>query len=236
MLELLTKTPPASPLPTRSDWEAGPLEPELAPGEVHVWRAALERPTPDLLETLSPAEWVRARRFHQESDRQRFIAAHGLTRCILARYLAIDPADVEFGAGQHGKPFLARSRTGIQFNLSHSDSLMLLAVARDREVGVDVEYMRDNVPFESLAEHYFEPSDAWTVRTAPVSERAGRFYQMWTNTEARLKALGTGFLAPDLSITPERWSLLTLHPAAGYAATLAVEGSGFDLHCWSWLK
>ena len=222
--------------PSATTWEPGPQRPLLAPGEVHVWRAPLSEAGPELYDTLSTAELVRAARFHREGDRQRYIAAHGLLRCILARYLEMDARQLEFGAGKFGKPVLLPNFRGIRFNLSHSDSLMLLAVAPTREVGVDIEYMRDNVPFESLAEHYFDPAEAWKIRTAPHAERANRFYQTWTSTEARLKAAGTGFMESDTVIQPEQWSLLTLTPGAGYAAALAVEGKGFDLQCWSWAK
>ena len=216
------------------EWQAGPETPQLAPGEVHLWRATLTEPQPGLYDTLSTAEHVRAGRFYQERDRQRFITAHGVLRSILGRYLETDPRHVEFAAGPFGKPLLMPNFRGIHFNLSHSDNLMLLAVARTREVGVDVELMRSDVPFESLAEHYFEPTEAWSIRTAPNEERATRFYEMWTSTEARLKAAGTGFADPGTVVQLDRWSLLTLTPASGYAAALAVEGDGFDLQCWSW--
>ncbi len=211
-----------------------PEQPELVPSQVHLWRARLTKPHPAWSEMLSPAEWVRAARFHQERDRERFLAAHGLLRCILGRYLRMDPRDLTFGAGAYGKPALLANFRGLQFNLSHSDQLMLLAVTATREVGVDLEYMRPGVPFETLAEHYFDPSEAWSIRTAPPTERASRFYETWTSTEARLKAAGTGFAAARTVVEPDRWSLLTLTPAEGYAAALAVEGGEFALQCWSW--
>ncbi|HEV7402758.1 MAG TPA: 4'-phosphopantetheinyl transferase superfamily protein [Chthoniobacteraceae bacterium] len=218
------------------DFAAAPAQPRLGPGEVHLWRADLQGDPTEYSEVLSPEEWVRAGRFHFERDRRRFIAAHGLLRIILAKYTGIAAHDLRFGAGPHGKPLLEPNFTGLQFNLSHSDELMLLAVTRSREVGVDLEFMRENVPFESLAAHYFPPTDAWHIRTSPPAERAGLFYETWTITEARLKAAGTGFAEPATVVQPDRWSLRTLTPASGYAAALAVEGDPFELRCWSWQK
>jgi 4'-phosphopantetheinyl transferase len=213
---------------------AAPEQPHLGHGEVHLWRADLQSDPAAYAEALSPEEWVRAGRFHFDRDRRRFIAAHALLRAILAKYTGIATHDLRFGAGPHGKPVLEPNFTGLQFNLSHSDELMLLAVCRTREVGVDLEFMRENVPYESLAAHYFPPTEAWHIRTSPPAERAGLFYETWTITEARLKAAGTGFAEPASVIAPDRWSLRTLTPAAGYAAALAVEGEPFELACWAW--
>lgn len=222
----------STPLPTI--FATAPERPSLGEGEVHLWRADLQSDPAAYGEVLSPEEWVRAGRFHFDRDRRRFIAAHGLLRIILSRYTGIAPHELRFGAGPHGKPMLEPNFTGLQFNLSHSDELMLLAVCRSREVGVDLEFMRENVPYESLAAHYFPPTDAWQIRTSPPAERVGLFYETWTITEARLKAAGTGFAAAASVVQPDRWSLRTLTPAAGYAAALAVEGEPFELACWAW--
>ena len=217
------------------NWQSTRRPAALRAGEVHLWRAPLD-PTPELEATLSPDEWLRASRFHFERDRSRFIATRGLLRSILAEYLGDEPGALRFKAGQHGKPELENSGSALRFNLSHSDGLMLLAVTHAREIGVDLEFMRHDMPFETLADHYFDPEDAWDLRLLPAAQRAWKFYDVWTCAEARLKAHGVG-IADGLRITePDRWSLLKLTPAAGYAAALAVEGGDFQLECWSWPK
>ena len=217
------------------NWQSTREPAPLRAGEVHLWRAPLE-PTPELSATLSPGEWLRASRFHFERDRERFIATRGLLRTILACYTGIAPADLNFTAGAHGKPELDGPGTSLRFNLSHSDDLMLLAVTHFREVGVDLEFMRANLPFETLADHYFDPEEAWDLRLLPAAQRAWKFYDTWTCTEARLKAGGTGLANGFHVVEPDRWSLLKLTPAAGYTAALAVEGGDFQLECWSWPK
>jgi phosphopantetheinyl transferase len=74
----------------------------------------------------------------------------------------------------------------------------------------------------------------WDLRLLPTSERARKFYDIWTSTEAQLKASGTDNARRLRLANPDDWALLTLTPAAGYAAALAVEGSDFALECWSW--
>jgi len=217
------------------NWQSTRTPAPLRAGEVHLWRAPLE-PTTELGATLSTDEWLRASRFHFERDRARFVATRGLLRMILARYTDTEPAALKFVAGAHGKPELDGLNTALRFNLSHSDDLMLLAVTHAREVGVDLEFMRDNLPFETLADYYFEPEDAWHLRLLPPEQRAWKFYELWTNTEARLKADGVGISRGLKVLEPDRWWLLKLTPAEGYTATLAVEGGEFQVACWSWQK
>ena len=216
-------------------WQTARRPAALRAGEVHLWRAPLE-PTPELSATLSPAEWIRAERFYFPRDRERFIATRGLVRSILAEYLDADPCDLRFRTDAHGKPGLEDAGSALRFNLSHSDGLMLLAVTHARDIGVDLEFMRPDLPFETLADHYFEPEDAWELRLLPAAERAWKFYDVWTCTEARLKAHGVGFAEGFRLVEPDRWSLLRLTPETGYAAALAVEGGDFQLECLSWQK
>jgi 4'-phosphopantetheinyl transferase len=213
-------------------WNTANAPAPLRAGEVHLWRAQLA-PTEGLRATLSADDWKRADRFHFERDRERFIASRAVQRQVLAQYLGVEAPELQFSAGQHGKPQLTGDTT-LRFNLSHSGDLMLLAVTHAREIGVDLELMKDNVPFETLADHYFDPEDAWDLRLLPASQRAWKFYDIWTSTEAQLKANGIG-LAEGAHVHDEhRWSLLKLKPATGYTAALAVEGGDFQLTCWSW--
>jgi len=222
---------------TPADWKTARKHPALRPGEVHVWRASLSENDPkELGEVLSPAEWVRAQRFYFEGDRARFICGHGLLRTILGRYLDTAPRDLRFVEGVHGKPELTGAASSLRFNLSHSDDLMLLAVTHARAVGIDLELMRENMPVETLADYYFEPEDAWRLRLLPAPQRVWKFYELWTSAEARLKADGAGIAHGLKVLEPDRWSLLKLTPAEGYAAALAVEGGDFQVECWSWQK
>lgn len=212
-------------------WNHANTPAPLRAGEVHLWRAGLQ-PTEATRKALSPSDWRRAEAFHFERDRDRFIASRGIQRQVLAQYLGLDADEVEFHAGEHGKPHLPD--TTLRFNLSHSDDLMLLAVTHGRELGVDVEYMKANVPFEMLADHYFDPDDAWDLRLLPAAQRPWKFYDIWTTTEAQLKASGLGLSQGTKVPDADRWSMMKFRPAEGYAAAVAVEGGEFNLTCWSW--
>jgi medium-chain acyl-[acyl-carrier-protein] hydrolase len=239
------------------EWPEWADLPPLADGEVHVWRAALEQPA-DRLEvlrrTLAPDERQRAERFHFERDRRHFVAARGLLRTILGRYLDRDPGGLQFGYNPQGKPMLAGEGSGLRFNLAHSHGLALFAVSRGRELGVDLERIRPEFAGEPVARRFFSPREVAALGVLTGERRHEAFFVCWTRKEAYLKATGKGLTLPldcfDVSLLPGepaallatrhdpaeagRWSLRALAPGRGYAGALAVEGSGWQLRCGQW--
>jgi 4'-phosphopantetheinyl transferase len=241
-------------------WQPVAQPPPLTADEVHVWRIALEIGAPLLTylrEILADDERVRADRFHFESDRRHFIAGRGALRILLAGYLARRPEEVRFAYSNYGKPRLADSynRDHLQFNLTHSHGLALLAVTRQRDIGVDVERLRDiERDGEPLAARFFSPREAAVLRSLPPQLRREAFFHCWTRKEAYIKAHGMGLSLPldqfDVSLHPDepaallatphdppqarRWSLHRLHPGEGYVGALAVEGHSWHLWCGDW--
>ena len=215
------------------NWPAGPGQPRLLPGEIHIWRAPLDNAArlAGAEAVISRDESLKAGRFAFAPDRDRFIAAHGALRMVLASYLAADPCALEFKIGLSGKPALVQTFTDLRFNLSHSGDLALIAVTRGRDVGVDVELVQDDIAFEQIVEHYFDPAEAWSLRTAPPTARVSRFFDLWTRKEACLKAEGSGLGGnPRL----DRFRVRNLSPAQGYAGAIACEGDDWELACWDW--
>jgi 4'-phosphopantetheinyl transferase len=229
--------------------------------EVHVWRASLDVAPwhrQQLLSTLASDEVAKAERFYHAQDRVRFIVARGLLRVILGRYLGVSPRRLQFRYGPWGKPALAPEFgvDDLQFNLSHAHDLALYAIARNRQVGIDLEYLRSIPEVEQLVERYFSSHEKTAFHALAPCEQLGAFFRCWTCKEAFIKARGQGFsLAPDrfdVSIAPgmpatllgvcgnggeaSRWSLRELAPAFGYLAALAAEGNGWRLLCWEWTE
>ena len=121
----------------RDRWRSAPAVPTLGVDDVHVWRASLTV-APDVLvrlaRTLSEDEHRRADRYRLSRDRDRFVAARGLLRSLIARYLGVAAGTVRFTYTSHGKPLLADRESGgeLSFNLAHSDDLALFAFGRGR--------------------------------------------------------------------------------------------------------
>jgi 4'-phosphopantetheinyl transferase len=236
-------------------WKRGPAEPALWPNEVHVWRTRLDMPWCWALdEALSLDDRARADRFRFESDRRKFCVARASLRLILARYLKTKPGRLQIDAGDYGKPHFAdkRSSQGLRFNLSHSNELALIAVTRDREVGIDIEFIRTDFATDEVAGHFFSPVEVERFRNLPEEVKTQSFFNCWTRKEAYIKARGEGLYCPldqfDVSLAPgepaallnsridsgeiSRWSFVELFPEPGYAATLAVEGQSSRLALW----
>lgn len=240
-------------------WGAPPRLLRLADDVVHVWAAPLDPPAHAVRRhaaLLAPDEHARADRFRFERDRRRFTVARGVLRALLGRYLGTDPRGVAFRYESHGKPALdgEPAAHGIRFNVSHSGEMALYALARGRELGVDVEEVRRMEDGLKIAERFFSEAEVAAFRALPDGIRDDAFFNCWTRKEAYIKAVGEGLSFPlhafDVSLAPgeparllasrdprqaERWSLRGLpDPAPGYRAAVVVEGEGWEPACWRW--
>ena len=229
--------------------------------EVQLWRLDLETLRPEesrWQEVLSADELKRAARFHFSQDRQRFIAARAWLRMILAGYLATEPPALTFVYSKKEKPSLApeHAGSGVMFNLSHSGEVALLAFARGRDVGVDVEHVRSDFDLEAIARRFFSAHEQKELSALAPEDRAEAFFRCWTRKEAYIKATGDGLSLPlsqfDVSIVPgetnallatrpdageaARWLLRGVPAGAGYVAALCVEGRDWKLRDWSGLR
>jgi len=227
------------------------LRARLIRGEVHVWRARLVAFRPricDSFRLLSLEERERARSFHFERDRERFVRCRAILRMLLCRYLDQDPARLEFNYGIHGKPALRHSgkHTPI-FNLSHSGDLALYAISAGRNVGIDVEYVRPISDADAIMTRYFPKNLNTVYQGLPREERLDAFFRAWTCREAYVKAIGSGLgdarvsvEFPDALILEEGeklskdWSLQIFRPELGHMAALAVEGRNYSLRYLEW--
>ena len=242
-----------------ASWSAPPQTMMLGDDQIHVWRASLNLPmsrVQSLRRTLVAAELRRVKRYRFERDHQRFIVARGLLRAILSRYVGIEPGQLRFCYGPQGKPQLVGETGGeaLCFNASHSHELVLYAITRGREIGVDLEYMHRDLADVEIAERFFSPREIAALRALPADVQREAFFTCWTRKEAYLKARGDGLALRldqfDVSLAPgepavllstnddpqeaSRWSLQELNPGPGYVATLAVEGRDWQLKCWQW--
>lgn len=225
---------------------------------VHVWRFSLSASgvrIARLEKTLSPEERRRVAGFHAERDARRFIVARGTLRSLLGHYAQLDPGSLEFCYGRAGKPELAAPSSGARlgFNLAHSGSLALVAVARGRRVGVDLEKVREVPELDAIAQRYFSARENHDLRELPPRQRREAFFRGWTGKEAVAKGLGDGLDHPldqiEVSLAPlEHATVVTLpraggtsiftlrhvHAGTGYAAALAVEvGDEVEPSRWS---
>lgn len=236
-------------------WQPPPPRPDLRPEEVHVWRVSLapEAGEVDRLRgALSPDEVERAARFRYDRHRRRYTVARGRLREILSRYTDVSPEDLAFRYGDHGKPELTDSASGPSFNVSHSGDHALVAIARDRRLGVDLEVVRPLPDADAIAERFFSASEVAAYRAVPEAARPAAFFACWTRKEAFVKAVGDGLTYGlstfDASVTPEAdtpllrvrgadaravgWDAADVPLDSALAAAVAADRPGWRLVGW----
>lgn len=225
--------------------EPGPIR--LGPREVQIWGIWLTASDAWLAyfrSTLSRDERQRAERFKFANLSRSYTLSRGGLRILLAHYLGCSPNEIEVVCGPKSKPEL-RDSSRIRFNVSHSGQMALYAFALDRELGIDVEEVRELDDAECIAVRFFSAAEVSDLLSLKREDRGLAFFRCWTRKEAYVKAIGGGLAIPlsgfqvtllpgvparfvqitsDLGAASD-WTLHHLEPAPGYVGALAYEDS-----------
>jgi 4'-phosphopantetheinyl transferase len=195
--------------------------------DVHIWTMRIDglgdQPPTPWLRYLSDGELERSRKFVFARNRVEYLAAHALARWAIANAVCQKPLDLRFPTGEHGKPsaWIGDAPCGVEFNLSHANGMVTVALSRDRAVGVDVEALSREVNLD-IAHHYFNRMETDWLTALPTDAQSQGFLSLWTLKEAFIKATGKGlsqalhhfgfrpdpprvFFSTDLPEVPEDW-------------------------------
>ncbi|MEO6527831.1 MAG: 4'-phosphopantetheinyl transferase superfamily protein [Gemmatimonadaceae bacterium] len=180
-------------------WPHAALRERVERHDVVVFTAVL-RADPDTFaharRTLDAAERQRFERHLNGAVAHRFVVGRLRLREILGAALGVAPAEVPIRIGVHGKPALARAAqsAGVRFSVAHSDDLLVVALSRAGDVGIDVERIRPIERWARVAERVFSAADrdALGREIARGGETEVEFFRFWCRTEAELKAIGCG--------------------------------------------
>lgn len=186
--------------------------------DVDVWVAPLDKAS-GWEPVLSRQERERAEGFLRPEAAKRWVAARLALRRVLSGYLRESPAEIELSFAEGGKPRLAEGE--LEFNLSHSGDLALIAVSWRRPIGVDLERVEPDRDLTALAERALDAEEVASLRETAPGQRTAAFYAAWTRHEARRKCLGVGLTGQDPG-TPV--AVRNIDVAPGYAAAVAVAG------------
>ena len=84
--------------------------------------------------------------------------------------------------------------------------MVLYAIARPLEIGIDIERIRTDFECVEVAERFFSHCESHALRTVLSDVAAGCFFNYWTGKEAMVMALGEGRSCPlnwfDVHLTP----------------------------------
>jgi 4'-phosphopantetheinyl transferase len=233
----------SAPLPDA--WVPGPRRPRLVAQAAHVWRADLRTVTDGVLASLSASERDRAGRFLDEAEGLLWARARGVLRALLARYLDVEPATVEFRVDPRGKPNLVRHGRGapLSFNMSHSAPLALYAFTKAEAVGVDVETPRERaIDSVAIATRVLGVHEGHRLAALEPAERERQFLRAWTRREATLKCRGIGLLGGaeaqgrDVArvLSGTRLCVRDLDLGAAAVGAVAFSARPGQLLCWAW--
>lgn len=196
----------------------------------------------EALGLVAPDEEERARAFRFEEDRRRYLGGTLLQRVVLSRLLSCSLGEVSFFKNEWGKPFLdKRHESTIQFSLSRSHKLSVLAVSVEGEIGVDVEYERGRVGNDLSMKSQFSEAEQEFIEQAADSRQA--FFEIWARKEAYIKGIGRGLSHPlekfdvspsgekfardwSVDLMQETWEVRSMELSEKhYASALAMRGA-----------
>ena len=176
---------------------------ELAENEVHIWLNYLnvhEARIKHLYPLLSNKEKERSERFKFYKHRKAFIASHGFMQVVLSYYIDSAAGEIEFTQTELGKPSLIdkQNTNNIQFNLSHSGNMAILAVCKQHALGVDIEYAERKIEWQGISKRFFTSNEQLELFKLDDASQRDAFFQIWTRKEAHMKVTGQGLsLAPS---------------------------------------
>lgn len=186
---------------------------------------------------LDDDEQQRASRFYFPKHQRRFTVARAVLKAILGKYLQQNPHSLAFQYNLHGKPSVTNSHA-LQFNLSHSCDLALLAIGKTNPLGIDVEFFSDR-PYDNIANQMFSPAEVSPFLLLESALKPFSFFHVWAQKEAFIKSLGIGLSYPTQSftvpiwpnglpvfiqdsLTNQNWKLLSFMPKIAACASICV--------------
>ncbi len=237
-------------------WRTSPGTQALGRNEVHVWLTEHDPGqalNAQYVASLSGEEHARAAGFRFEEHRVRFVARRYFLRAVLGKYLEIEPHRIGIETNFYGKPQVC-GRTPLSFNLSHSGNVSLLALAEDKELGIDIERIDRTVNVDEVSRRFFSRMEVAQILGLPPELRKPAFFVCWARKEAFVKAVGRGLSLPldrfSVSCGPgepaalleggdeenelPRWVLLDLPSVPGFATALAGEVPIEHVTCRRW--
>ena len=235
---------------------------DLSEGDVHLWVAFPDEWTaPSQIASarniLDREEIARMERFHFQEHRHLFLVSHLLVRTALSHYSALPPGAWRFINNENGRPLIdpATEPVSLSFSLAHTAGLAVVGVARESDIGVDVEQAGRLVDAAGLSRRFFSPEEAAALENLTPGRLEEQFPLYWTLKEAYIKALGLGLSHPldsfafrltgespyriDFSAAdpqdPEKWRFALIEPRRPYVAAVCVasiQHKPFELRCY----
>lgn len=167
---------------------------DLSTKQIDIWQYPLHTEFTQARQILNSDERKRADRYYFERHRRRFTIARAMLRLILAHYINEQPSQLVFSENKYGKPHL-KNAPSLQFNLSHSVDLALLAIGKEFPLGIDLEFFAAR-PYKGIGQQMFSPNENNAFSHLMPELKPLGFFHVWAQKEALIKACGLGLSYP----------------------------------------
>lgn len=193
---------------------------------------------------LSKDEINRADSYAFDQHRRCYINVRSILKILLGRYTGCTAEDIHIKYTTYGKPFVDGQ---IEFNVSYSRTMGIIAFAGKGQVGVDIEKVRLMEESGDIVRSLFSESEQLAYLNIPDIEQNEAFFELWTRKEAFIKAIGRGLYFPlnEFSVavdgpvrldiqgddyTGSDWTLEDISPNPQYRAALAYAGKNVTIN------
>ena len=177
---------------------------DIADHQIHLWTTAYDDISDEQLlkhyfNLLNEAEVNKLGRFRFPKDQRQYLITRALLKTVLSLYHTdVQKTDWVFSYSPKGKPDIANQSllNPVQFNLAHTDGMVVLAISKQTQVGIDVENLDRSGAFDDIANRYFSEKETAAIANLPLEKKHKRFFELWTLKESYVKAVGQGLSIP----------------------------------------
>lgn len=184
-------------------------------------------------ELLSDDERSRAARYRRPAHGLRFSAARCVLRTVLGAELGVAPQEVPLRNDADGRPYVSG---GPDFNLSHCDDTVLIAIAPPGvRVGVDIEPLDRDVDPDTIAARLLHPTEGVVFESLDASARRLLVLRTWVWKEAYAKCTGEGIRLDlrQLTLDSDGRVLRNNTPSHARTMTLPLGPAHASALCWT---
>lgn len=140
---------------------------------------------------LDPAEQQHAIAIKNEQLHKRYVEIHAQLRIVLGDVTNSAPEQLRIHKTEYGKPYLP-DYSELAFNLSHTGNKVVVAIAHNCELGVDIEQCKPRKNLAALVDKCLSEEEKSYWRQLPEAQQTSAFYCFWTRKEGFVKATGRG--------------------------------------------
>ncbi|ELQ6021661.1 4'-phosphopantetheinyl transferase superfamily protein [Cronobacter turicensis] len=139
---------------------------------------------------LSEDEKIMSQKFSSVSARNRYIAGKAFLRRALGFMFNKGPFQGAVLKDEYGKPYIVDFDQNINFNVSHTGNVIVIAFSKNKPLGIDIELKNRSI-HQHLVGYIFTDEEAEEILSK--ADWPEYFLRAWTRKEAVLKCIGCGF-------------------------------------------